>query len=46
MKKAFAVLTILVILTTALAACGTAKLECTDEFGCVEVAKDEPIRIA
>jgi branched-chain amino acid transport system substrate-binding protein len=46
MKKAFAVLTIVLILTTALAACGAPKLECADEFGCVEVAKDEPIRVA
>jgi branched-chain amino acid transport system substrate-binding protein len=45
MKKAFALLTILMILTSALAACGGAKLECADEFGCVEVAKGEPIRV-
>lgn len=44
MKKAFALLTILLILAGALAACGGP--ECEDEYGCVEVAKDEPIRIA
>ena len=46
MKKIFALLTIIMILTTALAACGPTKIECEDEFGCVEIAKDEPIRIA
>lgn len=47
MKKAFALLTVLLILTTALAACGpTAAYECEDEFGCVEVGAGEPIRIA
>jgi len=44
MKKAFALLTVLLILAVALAACGGA--ECEDEYGCVEVAKGEPIRIA
>jgi len=46
MKKVFALLTVIMILTLAIAACGGAKAECTDEYGCVEVAKDEPIRIA
>jgi branched-chain amino acid transport system substrate-binding protein len=46
MKKVFALLTIVLVLTTALSACGATKYECEDEFGCVEVAKDEPIRIA
>jgi branched-chain amino acid transport system substrate-binding protein len=46
MKKAFALLTIVMILTTALSACGAPKLECTDEFGCVEVAEGEAIRVA
>jgi branched-chain amino acid transport system substrate-binding protein len=46
MKKAFALLTIVMILTTALAACGTAKFECTDEFGCVDIAKGDPVHIA
>jgi branched-chain amino acid transport system substrate-binding protein len=46
MKKVFALLTVIMILTLALAACGGTTAECTDEFGCVEVGKDEPIRIA
>lgn len=47
MKKAFALLTIVMILTAALAACGgAAAYECPDEFGCVEVAEGDPIRIA
>ncbi len=29
-----------------MAACGGAEYECTDEYGCVEVAAGEPIRIA
>ncbi len=45
MRKAFALLTIVMVLTTLLAACGGGAA-CEDEFGCVEVAKDEPIRIA
>jgi branched-chain amino acid transport system substrate-binding protein len=46
MKKAFALLTIVMILTTALAACGVSKYECTDEFGCVDVPKGEAVHIA
>jgi branched-chain amino acid transport system substrate-binding protein len=46
MKKAFALLTIVMILTTALAACGAAKFACTDEWGCVDIAKDAPVHIA
>jgi len=46
MKKVFAVLTIVIILTTALAACGTPKFECTDPLGCVTYGPDDPIRIA
>ena len=47
MKKAFAFLTMMLILSMALAACGGGEaLECTDEFGCIEVAADEPIRVA
>ncbi len=45
MKKAFLLLTIVMVLTTSLAACGPSAT-CEDEFGCVEVAKDEPIRVA
>jgi len=47
MKKAFALLTIVMILTAALAACGGGgAYDCTDEFGCVEVPEGDPIRIA
>jgi branched-chain amino acid transport system substrate-binding protein len=46
MKKVFALLTIILILATALAACGGPSYECTDEFGCVEVPEGEPVHIA
>ena len=47
MKKALSLLTLMVMLLTALAACGGgAAVECTDEFGCIEVAEGEPIRVA
>jgi branched-chain amino acid transport system substrate-binding protein len=47
MKKAFALLTVLLILTTALAACGGTKLpDCTDEWGCVDIAPDAPVHVA
>ncbi len=48
MKKAFALLSIVMVLTTALAACGgggTASLTCPEGDTCVSVGKDEPIRI-
>ncbi|MCL7453759.1 MAG: branched-chain amino acid ABC transporter substrate-binding protein [Anaerolineae bacterium] len=46
MKKSFAVLTVLVMLLTALAACGGgAALECPEGDVCVEVGPDEPVRI-
>jgi branched-chain amino acid transport system substrate-binding protein len=47
MKKAFAVLTIVIILTTALAACGGAgtTLTCPEGDTCVSVGKDEAIEI-
>jgi branched-chain amino acid transport system substrate-binding protein len=46
MKKAFGILAIVLILATALAACGGPKFQCTDEFGCVDIAKDAPVHIA
>jgi branched-chain amino acid transport system substrate-binding protein len=48
MKKAFALLTILMILATTLSACdiGGTKFECTDEYGCVDIAPDDPVHIA
>ena len=47
MKKSLAVLTVLVMLLTALAACGPggAQLECPEGDVCIEVGADEPIRI-
>jgi len=46
MKKAFAVLTMILILSMALAACGGgSQLECPEGDVCVEVGADEPIRI-
>jgi branched-chain amino acid transport system substrate-binding protein len=47
MKKVFAILTLFVILATALAACGGSKLpDCTDEYGCVDIAPGDPVHIA
>jgi branched-chain amino acid transport system substrate-binding protein len=47
MKKAFALLTIVVIMTAVLAACGGAKqADCPAGDICVSVAKDEPITVA
>ncbi|MBN1661455.1 MAG: branched-chain amino acid ABC transporter substrate-binding protein [Anaerolineae bacterium] len=46
MKKAFGLLIVLVMLATALAACGGTKFECEDEWGCVTVEAGDPIRIA
>ncbi|MEJ2212416.1 MAG: hypothetical protein P8129_25790, partial [Anaerolineae bacterium] len=46
MKKAFAVLSLMLILTMALAACGGGSaLECPEGDVCVEVGADEPVRI-
>ena len=47
MKKMFAILTVLLILTTALAACdiGGKEYECTDAIGCVDIAPEDPVRI-
>ncbi len=47
MKKTFAILTVLIILTTVLSACGIggAKFECTDPIGCVDIAPGDPVRI-
>ena len=46
-SKAFSILMFAVLLVGLLSACApAATYECTDEFGCVEVGKDEPIRIA
>lgn len=46
MKRMF-VLVVIALLAMGLAACsGGSAQECTDEIGCVEVAPDEPIKIA
>ncbi|HSJ59131.1 MAG TPA: branched-chain amino acid ABC transporter substrate-binding protein [Anaerolineae bacterium] len=47
MKKAFGLLVVLVMLATAIAACGpVAGFECEDEWGCVTVEAGDPVRIA
>jgi branched-chain amino acid transport system substrate-binding protein len=45
MKKVLALLTVLIILTTALAACGGTSFECTDAIGCVDIPPGDPVRI-
>jgi branched-chain amino acid transport system substrate-binding protein len=47
MKKTLALLTILMILATALSACdiGGTTFECTDAIGCVDIPPDDPVRI-
>jgi branched-chain amino acid transport system substrate-binding protein len=46
MKRVSLLMVVSMVAVMILAACGGAKYECEDEFGCVEVAKGEPIRIA
>jgi branched-chain amino acid transport system substrate-binding protein len=46
MKKAFALLVVVIMLTAALAACGAPEAACPEGDICVTVGKDEPIRIA
>ncbi|MEW6716218.1 MAG: branched-chain amino acid ABC transporter substrate-binding protein [Chloroflexota bacterium] len=45
-KRLFVLLSLLVIASMVLAACGKAPYECTDALGCVDVAPGEPIHIA
>jgi branched-chain amino acid transport system substrate-binding protein len=47
MKKTFAIITVLLLLATILAACniGGSQYECTDAIGCVDIAPEDPIRI-
>ena len=45
-RKILFVVSMLVLASVALAACGGAEYECEDELGCVTYAPDEPIRIA
>jgi len=47
MKKVFAVVSLLMVASMLLTACGpSGAAECTDEIGCVEYAAGDPIRIA
>ena len=46
MKKAFALLMVVIMLTVALAACGEPPATCPEGDTCVTVGKDEPITIA
>ncbi len=46
MKKTILYLVLVAMLATILSACGGEKLECTDEIGCVEIAKGDPIMLA
>jgi len=46
MKRVFGLLTVVLILTATLAACGTTTYTCTDEWGCVTINKGETIQIA
>jgi branched-chain amino acid transport system substrate-binding protein len=46
MKRVSLLLLVSMITALILSACGGAKFECQDEFGCVDIAPDESIRIA
>ncbi len=46
MKRLLLLASLMLVLGLALAACGGETLECTDEIGCVEVAPDDPIKLA
>jgi len=45
-KKTLIIISLVVIASFVLAACGAPKAECTDPLGCVTVAKGEPIHLA
>src|SRR4030067_1883543 len=45
-KRMFTLFSLLVVASMLLVACGPQKVECTDQIGCVEVKKGEPIHIA
>jgi len=45
-KRVLSIITLLILASVALAACGGAEYECTDPLGCVDYAPDDPIRIA
>ena len=48
MKRLFSLISLLVLASLVLAACGpsAAAYECTDELGCVTIGPDEPVHIA
>ena len=46
MKRIFGVILFFVTIALVLAACGGETLECEDAIGCVEIAPDEPIKLA
>lgn len=46
MKKLFAILSVLLVLSLMATACGAPEYECTDEWGCVTINKGETIQIA
>lgn len=46
MKRISLLLLLGLVFSLALSACGAAAPECEDEIGCVEIAPDEPVRLA
>ncbi len=46
MKKLFAILTVMLVLSILATACGTPEYECTDEWGCVTIKKGETVQVA
>ncbi len=45
-KRLFIIVSIIMISSMVLAACGAKPYECTDSIGCVNVAPDEPVHLA
>ena len=45
-KRIFVLVSILMVASMLLAACGAAAYECTDSIGCLTIAPDEPVHIA
>jgi branched-chain amino acid transport system substrate-binding protein len=45
-KRIFLLVSLVIIATMILTACGPKPYECTDTLGCVTVAPDEPVHIA
>ncbi len=46
MKKLFAILTVMLVLSILATACGAPEYECTDEWGCVTIKKGEKVQVA